>query len=97
MDREKILKDAVREFGVYSQMFMCVEKMSELTKAICKYHRAHGNDEIHASIDNMREEMADVQIMLNQMKIMFGDVEDIERTKLERLEKRMESAKGELM
>lgn len=41
----------------------------------------------------MREEMADVQIVLDQMKIMFGDVSEIECMKLERLEKRMKEAK----
>ncbi len=38
------------------------------------------------------EEMADVQIMLDQMKILFGGIEDQEGKKLDRLARRLEAA-----
>lgn len=89
MNRNQILHTAVETFGRDSQMMMMVEEMSELTKAISKFYRAKDIDEEEAAVANIKEEMADVQIMLDQMKIMFGYGEEIEREKLERLEKRI--------
>lgn len=47
------------------------------------------------AISAIREEMADVQIMLDQMKIMYGEVDDFERDKLKRLLERLEEAHAE--
>lgn len=89
--RERILQDAVRTWGRDAQMLMMVEEMSELTKEICKFYRAT-DDASAAAAGNIREEMADVQIMLDQMQIMFGSVGTMMRAKLDRLEKRLETA-----
>lgn len=88
----KILSDAVRTWGRDAQMLMMVEEMSELTKEICKFYRTTDDTSASAVAGNIREEMADVQIMLDQMKIMFGDVRNMMRAKLDRLEKRLEAA-----
>lgn len=37
-------------------------------------------------LEDVREEMADVQIMLDQMKIIHGDIREVEEAKLARLE-----------
>ena len=92
--RERILWDAVRTWGRDAQMLMMVEEMSELTKEICKFYRTTDDKSASAVAGNIREEMADVQIMLDQMKIMFGRVEPMMRAKLDRLEKRLEAAHG---
>lgn len=89
MNRNQILHAAVETFGRDSQMMMMVEEMSELTKAIIKFFRAHDGESAKLATDNVKEEMADCQIMLDQMKIMFGNVDMIERKKLNRLEKRI--------
>lgn len=97
MNRNKILHAAVETFGRDSQMMMMVEEMSELTKAISKFFRAtSAGDEqaVDAAEMSIREEMADVQIMLDQMKIMFGYTNMQERKKLVRLEKRIAEYKG---
>ena len=90
--RSGILHEAVRTWGQDAQTLMMVEEMSELTKAICKLYRATDDGSASAAVENIREEMADVQIMLDQMKIMFGNVGVYERAKLDRLEKRLEAA-----
>lgn len=90
--QNKILNDAVRTWGRDAQMLMMVEEMSELTKEICKFYRAADDASASAVAGNIREEMADVQIMLDQMKIMFGNVGNMVRAKLDRLEKRLEAA-----
>lgn len=90
--REKILQDAVRTWGRDAQSLMMIEEMSELTKAICKLYRAAGFTNNGAAVEAIREEMADVQIMLDQMRIMFGETGHQERLKLERLERRLGKA-----
>ena len=84
MTRDEVAYMAVYIFGKHSQMQMAIEEMSELTKAICKYFRYPMDKEV---IENIVEEIADVQIMIDQMKMIFDDTTNIERKKRERLEK----------
>ena len=86
-----ILKRAIKTYGEESQQDMMIEEMSELTKAILKLRRAmKGKDYPYTEIVDVREEMADVQIMLDQMYIMFGLPEREREIKINRLEKRLE-------
>lgn len=87
MTREQILNAAINTWGQNAQLDMMVEEMSELAKAICKYKR--GAQIPRVLVEQIREEMADVQIVLDQLKIMFGKVEGIETEKLERLKGRI--------
>ena len=76
-------------YGEPSQINMAMEEMSELTKELSK--RVRGEDNIYA----ISEEMADVEIMLEQLKHIFGNrsqVDIIRATKLDRLEHRIRSA-----
>ena len=90
--RERILRDAVKTWGMEAQRRMMIEEMSELTKAVCKLARANIGAEAELTVASIREEMADVQIMLDQMKVMFGDPVDQERKKIARLRRRLEEA-----
>lgn len=88
--RETILKTAVMRFGQMAQTDVMIEEMSELTKALCKYKRALtcGTLEAQQKLDVL-EEMADVQVMLDQMKLLYGDCREQETAKLERLARRL--------
>ena len=90
--RNKVLADAVQTWGRDAQSLMMIEEMSELTKAICKFYRTQDDSSAAVAIEGIREEMADVQIMLDQMKIIFGSPEEHERKKLDRLRRRLEAA-----
>ena len=90
-----ILEDAVNTWGKRSQEDMMLEKMSELAKAVLKLRRVKDPLMTKYAIESIRSEMADVQIMLDQMKIMFGDVDSYEQEKLERLLQRLEEAHAE--
>lgn len=95
MNREKtkqILEHAVKTYGSRAQMDMMIEEMSELTKALLKLRRAHDEMEADKVCDNIREEMADVQIMLLQMELIFGRTTEVMDKKLERLEQRLEES-----
>ena len=87
MERDEILKNALKHYGANSQRIVAIEEMSELTKELCKVARGEEN------AAHIAEEIADVRIMLDQMEIMFDcrkQVELIESGKLERLRKRLE-------
>lgn len=88
----QIVNAAVDTFGESSQVVVAIEEMSELQKELCKLLRG----EYH--IDDMAEEMADVEIMLAQLKVIFANDINVERwkaKKLERLVKRIEAFTGE--
>jgi NTP pyrophosphatase (non-canonical NTP hydrolase) len=61
-------KKAIEKWGIDSQEDMMIEEMSELIKAILKYRRKPEDDEKY---ENVCEEIADVNIMLKQMKTYY--------------------------
>ena len=91
--RKEIECRAILTYGAQMQGDMCIEEMSELTKAILKYRRAENKNKNEAEYleDDIIEEIADVQIMLDQMRIIFGDTQSQEEYKLNRLWARMEA------
>ena len=92
--RETILfNKAIAKWGRLAQVDMAIEEMAELTLALCKSKRETKTKDW---LDNVYDEIADVLIMLDQLRIIYGDVNmvDIKRSqKLERLAKRLESKK----
>lgn len=90
-ERSTLLQRAVNTWGRFAQVDMMIEEMSELTKALLKERRVPPlpTSGLENAIANIREEMADVQIVLDQMKLIYGDPESIEAAKLERLAERL--------
>ena len=79
--------EAVMAYGKQSQLVMAMEEMSELTKELSKNLRGADNAKALA------EEIADVEIMLEQMMMLFccaDDVRDWRRRKVARLKKRLD-------
>lgn len=90
IDTTVLYTKAILLFGKKSQTDMAIEEMSELTKALLKYRR---NPCVEKRMDIL-EEIADVQIMLDQLRIMY-DMEDsvvnkIQFEKQQRLKEIME-------
>lgn len=82
----RIFGKAIDTWSVEKQITMVFEEMSELQKELCK--RLRGKDNMNA----IAEEIADVEIMLDQMKIVFniGSLVDVRRgEKVTRLAKRL--------
>ena len=87
---------ALKEWGEESQLRMCIEEMSELTKEICKYIRycnSESTDDICEKIKqtkkNIIEETADVLNCASQLALMYGEkeVEKLRKQKVERTKK----------
>lgn len=88
MTKRDVLEKAIDAFGKDAQLWMVVEEMSELLKEICKFMRGKENQL------QIADEMADVLIMLEQLKIICGVQMDLIREridyKVDRLRKRLE-------
>ncbi len=67
LKQELILKETLVKNGVNNQIDMCIEECSELIQALCKYKRGRQH--------NVEEEMADVFIMMTQMRLVFNQIE----------------------
>lgn len=83
----EVLQRALDTYGSALQIVVMMEEMSELQKELCKYLRGK------YSPANIAEEIADVEIMLEQMKMLFccaDDVHDVRRRKVERLKERLD-------
>lgn len=78
---EKILDT----YGVVPQLDMLVEECSELIQAACKLTRTEIGAEAAAK-DNLREEIADVLIMIEQIKygLKLTDLDVIIGSKIDR-------------
>ena len=87
MDKQKLLF-IINSYGTKSQEDVAIEEMAELQNAICKYSRKRNN------IYDVATEIADVQIMAEQMSILFGkEIVDSEKErKFERLKNRLGTA-----
>ncbi len=89
-DERTVCVLAVEKFGPESQINMALEECAELIEALCKFRR-----ERVGTLDVITE-IADVQIMCEQLAYMFGEqtVEDERKRKIERLRKRLTKYEG---
>lgn len=91
-ERRDIMLRAIHRYGEAAQIDMAVEEMAELTKALCKVKRATPGATTTAAIANVIEEIADVQIMLDQLRLIFArSTDEVEEDKLRRLLGRLNS------
>jgi hypothetical protein len=67
MDKlDDLCNQAVKKWGVFSQLDMVVEECAELIKAVQKYKRKPSDE----TKRNIHEECADVLLMINQIEFM---------------------------
>lgn len=86
MTEKRILGTALSFYGCEIQQVIAIEELGELQKELCKSLRA-GADRPHIA-----EEIADVQIMLEQMMMLYECHEDVaiwRSKKVERLHERL--------
>lgn len=87
----RIYEALERRFGASGQITVAIEEMAELTQALTKWLRFYqfggaGTDLTITEIrEHIREEIADANIMLSQLELMFGDTSDIQEQKLLRM------------
>lgn len=93
MESKEIMQLAIDSYGRVNQVIKTVEELSELSQALCKILTSKFTDDNSEIFENIFEEMADVEIMLEQCKIMFQcdkEVNEWKQEKIKRLERRLE-------
>ena len=86
---KEVFKAAIEKYGQKAQSAMFIEEAAVLTKEICKNWRGQSNEE------RIAEEIADVEIVLDQLKIIYcvtGKVHDYRIKKIKRLKQRLQDA-----
>ena len=89
MNEIELYEKAIKKWGKKAQTLMVLEEMSELSLLL--FHSLRDNREV----DNWQiaEEVADVEIMLDQLKLIFDFSKEVDKfkvSKLKRLELRLE-------
>lgn len=87
MTRQETYRQILDCFGNTMQCIVAIEEMSELQKALAKYLRGLQYQDFADILANVREEIADVQIMLDQLKMIFDDGETVEKIMDEKLQR----------
>ena len=88
---QKIIEQA-EQFGLENRLLQCTEECGELIQALSKYQRIQQGDKtcqtdmIHAEY-MIAEEIADVEICMEQLKHLLGNAEQIEQIKEEKIQR----------
>jgi ubiquinone biosynthesis protein UbiJ len=84
--KKKVYSRAINTYGTTAQVIMVFEEMAELQKELSKHLRGKENR------TEIAEEIADVEIMLEQMKLIYDtedEVEKVKKHKIQRLAERL--------
>ena len=65
-ERKAVYETAICKYGSRAQIDMAFEEMAELQKELCKHARGKDN------LEEIAEEIADVTIMLEQLRLIFN-------------------------
>lgn len=72
-------------YGFDSQSRQTIEEMAELTVALSKMHREYSKD----NLDNIIEELADVQIMIEQMMYLTSSKNDVKQIMEQKIKRQL--------
>ncbi len=90
---KQLLERVITANGMNKQLDVAIEKLSELLQAICKIKRREPDECLNEDyLINLAEEMADVEIVLAELKLIFDNEDNVKEWKiykLDRLEKQL--------
>ena len=89
--KKKMYKQA-EHFGLENRMLQCTEECGELLQALSKYQRVSKGDKTcslnsYESLNMVLEEIADVEILLTQLKYLLCKTEEVEHIKVKKIER----------
>ena len=94
-NERKVFQNALDTWGTDKQLLMLIEECGELVQAAAKY--ANGRGDYRLLIESLCEEIADVQIMLDQITLAMPDgiayVQFARAAKMRRLRQRLDEAR----
>lgn len=78
-------------YGLFHQELQLIQEMSELTQAITKTMLCINTESLEGNVD---EEIADVEIMLEQVKYLRGNAGAVERIKGQKIDRQLTRIRG---
>ena len=88
MKKKYVYNKAKATWGIDAQVTKAIEELSELQKELCKFLLDDGK------FENIIEEVADVEIMVEQLELIFEigkAVKAVKKKKIKRLSDRLDS------
>ena len=82
MEDRQVMELAIRTYGRINQTLKAIEEMAELQKELCK---ALTEGVTQERLDAISQEAADVEIMLEQLKIIYQNSDKVELWKIYKL------------
>ena len=89
MNKREIYQKAFEKWGSNMQLVIAIEELSELQKVCCK--KIRGSEDL----EDITDEIADVEIMCEQLRELYGINEQVDYTKeqkIMRLDERIKNA-----
>lgn len=89
---DKCIREQAEQFGLENRMLQCTEEAGELIQALSKYRRIQQGDKTcrtdmcHAEY-MIAEEMADLEICIEQLKYLLGNEREVIERKLYKLDR----------
>lgn len=68
----RLLEAAIDRWGGQRQMIKCCEELGELTQAVCKRFDGGQDPDDAFAVESIVEEMVDVEIMLEQLRLILA-------------------------
>lgn len=95
--RKTISARAIEKFGRAHQVAKSIEELGELSTELARWTQLEYRGECSIASLEVIEELADVLIMCDQLRLIFGayHVDEMKAKKLERLEKLIEGSAGD--
>ena len=84
---DEVYRWAIDKYGATEQEGIAIEECAELIQAITHKHRGRTH--------NLSEEIADVEIMLEQLKIINDCSEDVRKIKRYKVDRLLHNLRGE--
>ena len=81
MSGNEIYEQAIKTFGAKHQIVKAVEELSELVTALARYSLGEGD------LDNIAEEIADVEVMCEQLTMIFKNLRQVLKIKEQKTER----------
>lgn len=88
VDYTLLYKSAIETFGASNQQIVAIEELSELQKEITKLLRGQGG------LINLAEEIADVEIVVEQLKVIYGVRSEVSQYKILKNQRLLELIKA---
>lgn len=93
-EEKEIFKQCFAKWGIDSQLIMLMEESAELTQATTKLFRVAGNPNFNEKLSHFAEEIADIELMIDEFVDFWSLQELVQAWRSKKLERLKEILKN---